>query len=126
MQRITERILFGFVFVLLIPSCTKPVCLGTNQYNLLIEYYNTLESNYNGQGALIGKNLLANLVLSDLTEIASKASYGDITVYSKSSDFKFDMRKWKEWITDKSCNADLRMMKRKEQEILSNNNWLEK
>ena len=107
-------------------SCSKPNCIDSNQYSLAMKYYNSLKSTYKGEGVLIGESLLANMILVEITEIDSKASYGDVTVYSKKSDFELDMSKWEDWIANKSCKANLEVMKEREQEILLNSDWVEK
>ena len=124
MKNIVGVLILFFTISLL--SCADSACVNTDQYNFAINYYHTLESNYKGEGALVGEGLRANLVLANLTGIESKASYGDITVYSNNIDFLQDMKKWKKWIKDESCKVDLKLMKKREVEIISQTDWIEK
>lgn len=113
-----------FSFMILLFSCSESECINTSQYDLAIKYYNTLKLTYEGEGVLVGENLLANFVLVNITGIESKASYGDITVYAQRSHFQHDLKRWKKWISNMSCKTDLRVMKEKETEILSTSDWI--
>lgn len=109
-------IIFSF-FTLV--SCKSPKCLNSEQYTLSSKYLNVLKSEYNGGGVLVGEALNANLMLSEITGIKSKASYGDISTYLSTNDYKNDIKSWINWINNESCLIDIQLLKRKETKLLN-------
>ena len=86
---------------------------------MVLQYYKSLKKEYNGGGILVGEALNANLMLSELTGIKSKAAYGDVSTYAKKSDFKNDLKSWRKWIDNNSCLENIQLLRKKEKELLT-------
>lgn len=74
---------------------------------------------------LHGEVLLANLYLSKLTTIESKAQYGDVSFYADYADYKDDLQNWREWYRPHRCEIKECELVSLEADIKESTTWIE-
>lgn len=106
---------FKFIatILLFLISCRGNQCEKSKEYLTIENYINIIDENHEKSMYLYGDQLFANLVLTEITGIESKANYGDISEYSTRNDLISDIKAWRKWLRENQCVLNKKGIERK-------------
>lgn len=119
------KLLVGFVFLFVLQgTCFNDECKNSEAYKITEAHLINLTSRYQRDLVLGGDILYSILYLENISNIASRVAYGDVTVYLEHKDYKEDVKAWRKWLSENRCTINMDQVSETRRNLKHSEIWL--
>ncbi|MCB0689451.1 MAG: hypothetical protein KDC53_23090 [Saprospiraceae bacterium] len=119
------KLILGVVALFVLQgSCINDECKNNDAYKITEAHLRNLADKYKRDLVLGGDILYSILYLEDISKIASRVAYGDVTVYLNHKDFKEDLKAWRKWLARHKCTLNMDQVSKTRQNLIQSKAWL--